>query len=331
MLREARRRVTVPVPAGRWRRRVGLCVLLALVLVVAMTTSSGAHAGSNIEYPFGAMSVAADGTLYYVDREYGQIDEATAHGPRVVLSSLHGGTARGRSIAGLSGLSAAGNSLWFTAAGALYRTTLGGGEPRRVGAAPGAVNLDVLDDGTVLYTTSGARSTSAGVFELVDDRPAVRIAGGGILASAQQLAAEHPANALGDLAPVDVVSQSADTFYFVNDNNLYLVQDGQAMTLRPLGDFFNGELAASPNGVLYGVCGWRICRIRGRTFTPLFRLTTRIGGTFVAPDAIAVSPTGSFYLAYSSQSEPTAHTGIVELSASGKLARIVVSRTTDTT
>jgi hypothetical protein len=339
----------------QWRQRRRLAVLLAAVAVgawLAVVSFAGrdrgvgrsgaiAHArtqsGGQVavaamasEYPFGALSVAADGTLYYVDRQRGQIDEATGWATRLALSSLRGGTEAGQSIAGLSGLFVADGALWFSAAGSLYKATLRGGQVRRVGEALGAFNLDVLPDGTVLYTTSGARTTSAGVFERIDRRAPRRVAGGGTVAFNEQLVGEHPATALADIDPVNVVGVSRHVFYFVNENNLYLVEHGQATALRPLGEFFNGELAAVSHGVVYGICGRQICRIRGRTVTPLVKLPTRVGRTFVAPDALAVSPTGSFYIAYSSQSGPTTNTGIVELTPSGTIARIVVSRNTHT-
>jgi len=51
-----------------------------------------------------------------------------------------------------------------------------------------------------------------------------------------------------------------------------------------------------------------------------------VTGAFAAPDALAVSVSGSFYIPYSDQSSP-AKRGIVELSPKGKLVGVVVSRT----
>ena len=48
--------------------------------------------------PFGSLAVAANGTLYYADLEYGQIDEITPRGPRILLSSLAGGSNANQSI-----------------------------------------------------------------------------------------------------------------------------------------------------------------------------------------------------------------------------------------
>ena len=109
-----------------------------------------------VEYPFGQLSVASDGTLYYVDRADGQIDEITAGGPRTFLSSLSGRAVPSGSIAGLSGLSVTNNAMWFTAGDGLYQASLGGRAVRRDGSVPGAVDLDVLGDGTTFFTTATA-------------------------------------------------------------------------------------------------------------------------------------------------------------------------------
>jgi hypothetical protein len=110
-----------------------------------------------------------------------------------------------------------------------------------------------------------------------------------------------------------------------NENNLYLVDNGTPAMLKPRFEFFNGELAAGPGGIIYGVCNWSICRIAGRVFTQLFKLPEPINGSFAAPDALAVSPTGSFYISYSNQSSQV-KAGIVELSPKGKPLAVVASR-----
>lgn len=285
------------------------------------------------EYPFGALSVAANGVLYYADREYGQIDEVTSHGSRIVLSSLQGTALPIQSISGLSGLFVTKDSIWFTATGGLYEATLAGRDVHRIGGAAGALNLDVLPDGTIFYSTSGAHTTTGGgnVYERAVNGSTVRVAGGvaggATVPFHEQAVGEHPATALEDINPVNLVGVNAHTFYFVNENNLYLVEGGEASMLRPVLDFFNGELAAGPRGAIYGICDWSMCRIQGDTFTPLFKLPTRVNGTFAAPAGLAISPTGAFYISYSSQSVP-GRAGIVELSSSGKITRVVVARTT---
>lgn len=98
--------------------------------------------------PVGQLSVATNGTLFYVDREHGQIDEATPEGSHIVLSSPDGTAAPNRSIAGLGGLSIADHAIWFTAGNALYEASLNGRDVRRAGSTSGAVDLDVLPDGT---------------------------------------------------------------------------------------------------------------------------------------------------------------------------------------
>ena len=273
------------------------------------------------EYPFGQLSVATNGTLYYVDQEYGQIDEATAVGSRVVLSSLPGTGASSRSIAGLSGLCVSGRSIWFTADNTLYEASLAGRDVRRVGRATGAIDLDLLRDGTAYYTTTFA------VFEETPPGPPRRVAGGGDIGTAQQSVAQQATAEA--LTPVSVAGVSRQDFYFVNENILYLVKRGVASMLRqPSSNFFNGELATNPKGVVYGICSWSMCRIQGRTAVELFRLPSRVNGGFLAPDALAVAPNGSFYVSYSNQASPGTSTGIVELSPSGHVMRVVESRIT---
>jgi hypothetical protein len=296
---------------------------------LASTTGSShpsARAGrrpvvANDEYPFGQLSVAAIGSLYYVDREHGQIDEATAVGSRIVLSSLHGAVASSQSIAGLSGLFVSGRSIWFTARNGLYEASLAGRGVRRVGSAPGAIDLDLSSDGTVYYTTTSA------VFEESPPGPPRRVAGGGRIGFAEQSVAQQAT--AESLMPVSIANASGQGFYFVNENILYLVKSGVAYMLRqPSFNFFNGELATDAEGAVYGICGWSICRIQGRTAVELFRLPSRVNGGFLAPDALAVAPNGSFDVSYSNQASQGTRTGIVELSPSGRVIRVVESRIT---
>jgi hypothetical protein len=119
-----------------------------------------------------------------------------------------------------------------------------------------------------------------------------------------------------------VAAVSPPSFYFIKENNLYLVDNGTVAMLTPRFQFFNGELAAGPGGTIYGICNWSICRIAGGTFTDLFKLPEPIDGAFGAPDALAVSPSGSFYISYSDQSSPV-RAGIVELSPKGKVVAVV--------
>jgi hypothetical protein len=286
-----------------------------------------ATATGGLEYPFGSVSVTPDGVLYYVDRQYGQIDEVNGHRSRIVLSSLPGTAAPSESIPGLSGLVVTKRSIWFTATGGLYEATLAGRDVHRIGSAPGAVNLDVLADGTILYSTSGAYTATAGVYERTVNGTRLRVAGGGAVPFAEQSLGEHPATALEDINPGNLVGVNAHTFYFVNENDLYLVDGGEASMLRPQQAFFNGELAAGGGGAIYGICDLSLCRINGHTFTPLFKLPTRINGIFAAPAGLAISARGAFYISYSSQSVP-GRAGIVELSTAGKIIGVAVSRTT---
>lgn len=277
-----------------------------------------ADATGHIEYPFGELSVASDGTLYYVDREHGQIDEVTASGPRAVLSSLDGTEPPSGSIAGLSGLSVTKNAMWFTARNGLYQASSTGRNVRRAVNARDAVSLDVLADGTMFFTTANA------IFERGADGLTARVAGGSSTDFAEQQAG--PQRALGEaIYPQSLVAVSPRFFYFTNENNLYLVDNRTAAMLKPRFEFFNGELAAGPGGTIYGICNWSICRIAGRMFTELFKLPELIDGAFGAPDALAVSPSGSFYISYSNQSSQV-KAGIVELSPAGKLLAVVASQ-----
>ncbi|HUC15558.1 MAG TPA: hypothetical protein VMS00_13995 [Acidimicrobiales bacterium] len=89
--------------------------------------------------------------------------------------------------------------------------------------------------------------------------------------------------------PAGIVGVNRHAFYFSNENNLYLVDDGIATTLGPRLEFFNGELAAGTGGTNYGICNWSVCRVEARAFTELFKLPEPVNGAFAAPDAFAVS------------------------------------------
>jgi len=303
---------------------------------VAQTVNSGTSAlrvapterqvaAREIEYPFGQLSVASNGTLYYVDREQGQIDAVTPNGPRTVLSSLDGAAAPSGSIAGLSGLiaglsglSVTKSAMWFTAGNGLYHASLTGRGVRRAGSVPVTVDLDVLNDGTTFFTTTTA------IFERNPGGLTERVAGGSTIDFAEQQAG--PQRALGEsIDPVGFVAVNSHAFYFTNENNLYLVDNGISTMLRPRSEFFNGELASGAKGTVYGICRWSVCRIEGRAFTELFKLPEPIKGAFAAPDALAVSQSGSFYISYSDQSSQ-AKAGIVELSPNGRVVAVVASR-----
>jgi hypothetical protein len=276
-------------------------------------------AAGDVEYPFGQLSVASDGTLYYVDRDHDQIEEVTPSGSRTVLSSLDGNGAPSGSIAGLSGLSVTKNAIWFTAGNGLYQASLAGRAVRRAGNAPGTLDLDVLTDGTTFFTTDTA------IFERAPGGQAVRVAGGSSIDFAEQQAAPQRASEEA-INPDGIVGVNSHAFYFTNENNLYLVDNGIATMLKPRFEFFNGELAAGAKGTIYGICRWSVCRIAGRAFTELFKLPEPINEAFAAPDALAVSPSGSFYISYSDQSSQ-AKAGIVELSPNGRVVAVVASRT----
>jgi len=316
-------------------RRVRLLTISALIVAVgcaaspsvAQSVNSGTSAlrvapaergAGDVEYPFGQLSVASDGTLYYVDRDHDQIDEVTPSGPRTVLRSLDGTAALSGSIAGLSGLSVTENAMWFTAGNGLYRASLAGRGVHRYGSAPGAVDLDVLTDGTTFFTTDTA------IFERAPGGQAERVAGGSTIDFAEQQAG--PQRALGEaINPDGIAGINSHAFYFTNENNLYLVDNGIATMLKPRFEFFNGELAVGAKGTIYGICRWSVCLIAGRAFTELFKLPDPVNGAFAAPDALAVSPSGSFYISYSDQSSQ-AKAGIVELSPKGRVVAVVASR-----
>jgi hypothetical protein len=299
-------------------------VLLFAVLLFCCTSLEGnvgaerLAAAGDVEYRFGQLSVTSDGTLYYVDRERGQIDEVTASGPRTVLNSLNGTAAPIGSIAALSGLSLTAKAMWFTAGNSLYQASLNWRVVRREGSAPGTVDLYALSDGTIFFTTASA------IFERGPGGLTERVAGGSTTDFAEQQPGPH--RSLGEaINPEGLVAVSPRSFYFTNENNLYLVDNGIAVMFKPRFKFFNGELAAGPGGAIYGICNWSICRIADGRFTDLFKLPEPIDGAFGAPDALAVSPSGSFYISYSNQSSPV-KAGIVELSPKEKMLAVVASR-----
>jgi hypothetical protein len=274
----------------------------------------------HLEYPFGQLSVSNNGTLYYVDRQYGQVDEVTPSGAQVVLSSLEPTAAPKSSIPGLSGLSLTKNAMWFSAANSLYEASPTGRDVRRLGEVPGAVDLEVLPDGTIYFTTTTA------IFERAPDGHTTHVAGGTTIGFAQQQAGPQPATEVA-INPDGIAGVSPDEFYFTNENRLYLVERGVATIFGPQFSFFNGELAINPKGVIYGLCDWHMCRISGQHVTQLFELPEPVKGVFAAPDALAVSPSGTSYISYSDQSLP-GKAGIVELSPHGKIVAVVAARST---
>ena len=188
---------------------------------------------------------------------------------------------------------------------------------------PRAIDLDVTAAGINRY------STETGDYELTASGTDQRIAGGGDVPWVEQ-GSPHRATAEA-VNPVHLAAAGAFSFDFVNENVLYRVVNGIATQLDGPGSFFNGEFADGIGNVLYGVCGWAICRIDGTTVTELFSLTGRftkaIPGDFVAPCGLAVGPGGTFYLSYSDQSS-NGNAGVLELSPKGKVERLLITRTT---
>lgn len=254
---------------------------------------------------------------------YGQIDETTTTGTRVLLSSLGGPASSSGSIVGLSGLALARFSLWFSANGIVYKRTLDGRSVERIGPAPGAIELDVTDDGIIRYSTGTAD------YELTASGSDQRIAGGGDVPWSDQ-GTPHRATAEA-LKPMRLAATGDDAFDFVNENVLYRVVNGVATEIDGVDSFFNGELAHGTGNVLYGICNWAICRIDGTRVTQLFslvgRFTKAVSGDFIAPCGLAVGPSGTFYLSYSDQSS-RGHAGVLELSQSGQVERLIATRTT---
>lgn len=269
--------------------------------------------------PFGDLSVAGDGSLYFLDLEYGQIDELTPDGPRIVLSSLSGGTSPNQSIPALSGLFVTAHNLWFTAQGSIYEATLSGRHLLSVGSAVGALNLDVLNGGTTIFY-----STNQGVFEEGVEGPAREVAGGGRLGPGEWTnggPATEAAESAGSLVAISPTSFDFTT----GDNLLAIVRNGSMWEYRGAVDFFNGEMTQSTSARIYAICGWSMCRIDGSSYSPIFRIATHAEGDFVAPTSLAVAPNGDFYEAFTNQTVPQ-KTGILEMSPSGRLIAVVVSR-----
>jgi hypothetical protein len=269
--------------------------------------------------PFGSLAVAANGTLYYADLEYGQIDELTPRGPRILLSSLAGASNANQSIDGLGGLFVTSYGLFFVAEGGVHQATLTGKDIFGLANTFGATDIDVLKDGTIYYTTSN------GIYEIGTSGKSVQVAGGGNLGPGQWRNGLPATEAA--IQPLGLVGVSASKFYFTTvDNELDIVQNGEMSEYQGgNSNFFNGEMTSAPNGAIYGICGWSMCKMTGSTFTRLFRIPTKVQGTFVAPSDIAVAPNGDFYESFTSQSSPGI-AGVFEMSAVGKLLRVLVTR-----
>jgi hypothetical protein len=302
-------------------RGIGILVLGAVTLVALAAVPSSAEALATrgarqlvavdaTQYPFGQLSVGSHGTLYYVDRQSDQIDDITKSGSHVVITMY----------VPVSGLSVTNDAIWFAANGILYTSSLDGRNLHPVGKVPGAVDLDVLPDGTIYYSTASA------IYERSPSGVTTHVAGGTTVDFAEQFGKPQPA--IDEMInPTGVVGVNSDAFYFTNENDLYFVEHGKSTILRPLLDFFNGELARTPSGTLYGICHWYICRIEGKTFRQLFHFPEPIDGSFAEPDAFAVSPSGSFYISYADQSSPT-RPGIAEISSNGKVTAVLAQQTT---
>jgi hypothetical protein len=271
--------------------------------------------------PFGNLAVARNGTLYYVDLEYGQIGEISGGRQRIVLSSLSGSTNPNSSIPAVSGLFVTSRGLWFSAESSIYEMTFAGRQIIRVASGFGAVSLDVLGEGSTIYYT-----TNRAIYEENINGKPQRVAGGGGIGPGEWT---NPGPALdAGESPVGLVALSPTEFDFTTgDNLLAVVRNGTLVEYRrPQLDFFNGEMTSSPSGAVYAICGWSMCRIDGSSFAPMFRIPTYADGTFVAPQAVAVAPDGDFFESFTSESAPEDVTGILQMSASGRLLRVLTAR-----
>jgi hypothetical protein len=270
--------------------------------------------------PFGKLAVASNGTLYYDDLEYGQLDEMTPSGPRILLSSLSGGSNANNSIEGLGGLSVTSYGLFFTSYDSIYESTLAGKDAFPVASGAEATDIDVLRNGTIYYATSN------GIYYVGTSGKSSQVAGGGDLGPGRWKSGLPASQAA--IQPEGLVGVSASKFYFTTaDNDLDIVQNGAMSENRGQVDFFNGEMTSTTGGTIYAICGWSMCKITGSTFTPVFRIPTKVDGAFVAPSAVAAAPHGDFYESFTSQSSPGI-AGILEMSSTGKLIRVLVTRST---
>jgi hypothetical protein len=236
-----------------------------------------------------------------------------------LLSSLAGGSNPNQSIEGLGGLFVTSYGLFFAAEGGIDQATLAGKDIFALGSTFGPVDLDVLRDGTIYYTTSN------GVYEIGMSGKSIQVAGGGNLGPGQWRNGLPATEAA--IQPNGLVGVSASKFYFTTaDNGLNVVQNGD-MSEYQGGDlnFFNGEMTSAPSGTIYAICGWSMCKMTKSTFAPIFRIPTKVRGTFVAPSDLAIAPNGDFYESFTSQSSPGV-AGIFEMSAVGKLLRVLVTR-----
>lgn len=62
-------------------------------------------------------------------------------------------------------------------------------------------------------------------------------------------------------------------------------------------------------------------------FSLIGRFTKAVPGDFVAPTALALGPGGTFDLSFSDQSSK-GHAGVLELSRSGQVIRVITTRMT---
>ena len=197
--------------------------------------------------------------------------------------------------------------------------TFAGRQIIRVASGFGAVSLDVLGEGSTIYY-----ATNRAIYEENVNGKPQRVAGGGGIGPGEWTN-PGPALDVGE-SPVGLVALSRRSSLH-DRRQPARGRDGTLVEYRrPQLDFFNGEMTSSPSGAVYAICGWSMCRIDGSSFAPMFRIPTYADGTFVAPQAVAVAPDGNFFESFTSESAPEDVTGILQMSASGRLLRVLTSR-----
>jgi hypothetical protein len=275
--------------------------------------------------PFGALAVGRAGRLYIVDEAHDRIDVASPAGSRWRWSTL-----AGSAHLGVTSIAIQGQTVWFAATDGVYRTTLAGGRVQLVDRVSGVTEISALRDGSIYYVTlSGHRGAENVIYLRTPAGKIRRVAGGGSLTFGQERDGQRLVAwplSLGGIAAI-----SPQSFYFINLSDLDLATGGRAYILTPRLHFGNGAtLGVAADGTVYAVGNGSLSRVTGRRYTTLFSPLKQLPGgqdEFATPVALAVSPSGGFYVSFSVGKLPP-EAGIVELSHTGRLVRIALTRAT---
>jgi hypothetical protein len=281
-------------------------------------------------WPIGQIAFSPSGNLYFVNQSNGDIDELERQQVRTILAVPHPEFYPiDKSIVGTEGLAVTADAIWFTSNGLLYRASRDGSHIERVPASPGAELLEMLQGGTLLYSTSAQQSS--GIFERLPNGTTRRVAGGGDVYEAALQATPQSATDEGLGEASGIAGVSSRDFYFTYNNRLYSVRGeiASVLTAPNLRNFFNGEMAAGPDNVIDAICGWWMCQVHNGLVTELFKLPTQVDGSFVGPSGIAISPKGVVYESYTaSATSPISaeRGGIIRISSTGRPTIVLAAK-----